>query len=166
MSKNELKELLTAVEELEGLPDDHPMRIIPIALRECEAHLVEHALIGGIGAMPIVWNRIIAIGNLKAVTMVAWGMYPPLEARADFEELALIKGVLMKERLSACYVDALKKLKSTGILTGAIALYGEDADGKTVLLIGRHPDLPRAKAICVLLGAILSAEAQTGSAAN
>jgi hypothetical protein len=166
MSKTVVKELLAAVEELERLPIDHPMRIIPIALRECDIHLVEHALIGGTGAMPIIWNRIIAIGNLQAETMVAWGMYPPLAGRADFEEVALVKSALMKERVSACYVDALSRLKRTGILTGAIALYGEDANGKTVLLIGRHPDLSRAKAVCVLLGAILSAEAQVGSAAN
>ena len=166
MSKTELKELLATAEELERLPPEHPLRIIPIALRECDERLVEHVLVGDTSAKPLTWNRIIAIGNLEAATMAVWAMYPPPADAADSAELSRIKAALMKERVARCYVEALIPLKRTGIMTGAIALYGTDAEDKTVLVIGRHPDLTRPKAVCLLLAAILHAEAQATSAAN
>lgn len=166
MSKVELKEMLTRVEELGYLPSAHPMRLIPTALREYADRLVEHVVVGSTEAKPFTWKCVLTIGNLEAVSEVAWGAYPPLEDAVDYVGLDFIKAALKKECAPSCGVEILVPLKRTGILTGAVALYGEDAKGEAVLLIGRHPDLTRAKAVHLLLTAIKQAEEKAASAAS
>lgn len=158
MTKTVIKDLSTAVEELEGLPLDEPIRVIPTALREYDAKLEELVLVGSARAKPLVWNRIIAIGNLEASDGPVWGIYPSVTDAADWAEVAEIKRLLLKQRAAFIQVEDLSPLKATGIMTAAIALFGEDADGKPVLIIGRHPDLTRGRAVCLLLASILHAE--------
>ena len=153
-----VRDLLAAVEELERLPPEEPIRIIPLALREYDTDLIEHVLLGNPGAKPFVWSRFVAIGNLDALEHPVWAVYPSVKGAADWEELAAIKRLLLRQRVAMVQVEELVPLKASGVLTGAIALYGRDATDRPILIVGRHPDLNRAKAVCLLLAALLHAE--------
>ncbi|GEM_PF-5394069 len=158
MSGDETPDLLDVVEELEGrLPPDDPLRCVTNALRECDGRLEQDTLVGDASATPIVWSRIIALGNVDARPHPCYGIYPGIVDDADRAEVERVGEVLKRRKVALFLVEDILGLRGTGIATAAVALFGEDAEGSALLVICRHPEVTLPQATCLLLAAVMEA---------
>lgn len=158
MTDDRTRSTLEAVEDLERrLPPDDPLRCVTNALRECEADLEQHWILGKTRKPPITWSRFIALGNVEGRAEPSYGIYPGIADDADRKEVERVGEILKRREVGRFLVEDIRPLKATGIMTAALALYGEDADGQAVLLICRHPDVTLPQATCLALAAVMSA---------
>ena len=157
-------DILEVVEDLERrLPPDDPLRCVTNALRECEERLEKHVLIGSASKPEITWSRFIALGNVEGRPIPCYGVYPGIVDDADRLEVERVGEILKRRKVARFFVEDIAPLRETGIMTAALALFGEDADGHAVLAVCRHPDVTLPQATCILLAAVMSAlEALSG----
>lgn len=158
MTDDKTRDTLEAVEELErDLPPDDPLRCVTNALRECEADLDQHWILGKTRKPPITWSRFIALGNVEGRSEPSYGIYPGIIDDTGRKEVERIGEILKRRDVAMFLVEDILTLKTTGIATAALALYGEDADGRAVLMVCRHPDITLPQATCLVLAAVMSA---------
>jgi hypothetical protein len=149
---------LEAVEDLERrLPPDDALRCVTNALREWDEHLEKTTVLGAARRPPVTWTRFVALGNVEGHPHPCYGIYPGIVDDDDRREVERIGEVLKRRKVAMYLVEDILSLKDSGVRTAAIALFGEDADGGAVLMIGRHPDVTLPQATCLLLAAVMSA---------
>jgi hypothetical protein len=159
MADTAIRDLLDVVVDLERrLPPDDPLRCVTSALRESELALEQHVILGAAHALPLTWTRFIALGNVDGRPHPSYGIYPGIVDDGDRKELARIGEVLQRRKVARFFVEDIAALKTTGIRTAALALFGEDADGRAVLIVCRHPAVTLPQATCLLLAAVMSAD--------
>ncbi len=158
MTEAKTRDLMEVVEDLERrLPPDDALRAVTNALRECDAELEEHVILGAARKPPLTWTRFIALGNVAGRPHPSYGIYPGVVDDDDRAELRRVEEILKRRKVAMFLVEDILKLRPSGIATAALALYGEDADGAAVLVICRHPDVTLPQAVCLILAAVMSA---------
>lgn len=156
MTDEPTRSLLEVVEDLERrLPPDDALRCVTNALREWDEHLEEATILDAGRTTPVTWTRFVALGNVEGHPHPCYGIYPGIVDDDDRREVERIGEVLKRRKVAPYLVENILTLKASGIRTAAIALFGEDAHGLAVLMIGRHPDVTLPQATCLVLAAVM-----------